>query len=84
MADRSIRLGIHRDTKTILYESLVVGVLFLVIYAAVAAMTGGSSGLPLWEATLVAFAAAVLGHWTFEASGLNEYFCKYTQPQYGM
>ena len=27
MADRSIRLGIHRDTKTILYESLVVGVL---------------------------------------------------------
>lgn len=76
----NVRFGIVRSTTTVLSESLVVGLLFVVLAVLVTAIYNEivkQDRLPLDRVAVVTFFAAVLGHWFFEFFGLNEYFCKY-------
>lgn len=71
------KLGIHRPFATILLESFVVGVVFALLFAGMAALAGQSGGTD--RATGIAFGTAVLAHWVFEATGLNERYCSYAR-----
>ena len=74
------KLGIHRPLSTILVESLVVGVIFAVLFAALASIPAiRSDKVSLADATLLPFGTAVLGHWFFEATGLNQMYCDYAK-----
>ena len=69
-----VKLGLHRNFGTVLQESLVVGLIFAVLFYVVSLLiTVQDTG----KAVLVAGLAGVLGHWAFELLGLNELFCDY-------
>lgn len=74
------KLGIHRPFSTILLESLVVGAIFALLFAGLASIPGlKSDKVSLADATMLAFGTAVLGHWFFEGTGMNEVYCKYAK-----
>jgi len=69
-----VKLGLHRNFGTVLQESLAVGLIFAVLFYAITLL------IPVQDtgkAMLVAGLAGVVGHWSFELLGLNEWFCNY-------
>lgn len=68
-----------RDPSRVLGEAVVVGIVFAICYALVygAVWWANPDFAMSWTAALLSAAVAgALGHFAFEAAGLNAKFCK--------
>lgn len=79
-----MKFGLYRSVGTVAVESVVVGLIFAVLYAVVVAAQNQftKEDVPMAQGVVASFIAGVLGHWTFELTGLNEGYCQYAGKQW--